>query len=63
MLEDLFIAVIFFIPLPNYSNKKIFQQKYERLSEINERLSEINERLSEINEYLHPLFYGLFMLE
>ena len=51
MLEDLFIADIFFIYLI-IPVKKIFQT-----------LGDKNETLGDKNGYSHPLFYGSFMWE
>ena len=53
MLEDLFIADIFFIYLI-IPVKKIFQS----LGDKNETLGDKNETLGDKNGYSHPLFYG-----
>ena len=58
MLEDLFIADIFFIYLI-IPVKKIFQS----LGDKNETLGDKNETLGDKNGYSHPLFYGSFMWE
>ena len=58
MLEDLFIADIFFIYLI-IPVKKIFQS----LGDKNETLGDKNETLRDKNGYSHPLFYGSFMWE
>ena len=58
MLEDLFIADIFFIYLI-IPVKKIFQS----LGDKNETLGDKNETLGDKNGNSHPLFYGSFMWE